>query len=164
MNLSRLLRLYPPAWRARYGDEFREIVCSRRASLGVVIDIVAGAVDAWLQPQSIVAADHIQEKTMAATLMKRCAAGSNLSIREQRIGAAIMLGGPLALAAMYVYLAARYGGNDLVDAFGMLIVPASLTLALPLTGLRDASWRARLVVMAVVLSILTLASYIATLI
>ena len=104
MNLRRLLWLYPPAWRARYGDEFREIVGSRRASLGVVIDIVAGAVDAWLQPQSIVAAGQIQENTMAATLMKRCAAGSNLSIREPRIGAAIMLGGTLALTAVYLYL------------------------------------------------------------
>ena len=51
-----------------------------------------------------------------------------------------------------------------MDAFGVLLYPASLTLALPFTSLRDKSWRTRLVVMAVVLSILTLASYIATLI
>jgi hypothetical protein len=139
-------------------------VGTRRATLGAVIDIVAGALDAWLQPQSIIAADHIEEKAMVSTLMKRCAAGSSVSTREAGIGAAIMLGGTLALTAVYLYLAARYRGNELVDTFGVLIYPASLALAMPFSSFRNKSWRTRLGVMASVLLILALASYLAALI
>ena len=164
MNLRGLLWLYPRAWRARYGDEFREIVASRRASLRLVIDIVAGAVDAWLQPQPIVAAGDNEEKTMAFTLMKRCAAGSSLSRREQAIEAAIMISATLTLSLVYVYFAARYRGNALVDTFGVLVYPVALTLAMPFTYLRRKSWPARLAVMAIMLSILAVSSYVATLI
>lgn len=46
-----LLRLYPAAWRARYGDEFAELLASRPPSLRDRLDILFGAVDARLNPQ-----------------------------------------------------------------------------------------------------------------
>jgi hypothetical protein len=46
-----LLRLYPAAWRAHYGDEFAELLASRPPSLRDRIDILRGALDARVHPQ-----------------------------------------------------------------------------------------------------------------
>ncbi len=46
-----LLRLYPATWRARYGEEFGELMRVRPPSPRDQIDIVLGAVDARLHPQ-----------------------------------------------------------------------------------------------------------------
>ena len=45
---ERLLRLYPRAWRERYGEEFLATVGHGALHVQQVIDIVAGAIDAWL--------------------------------------------------------------------------------------------------------------------
>jgi hypothetical protein len=54
-----LIKLYPPAWRRRYGRELAELIATQPASFGMAVDLVAAAVDAWLNPQSstAVAAD-----------------------------------------------------------------------------------------------------------
>jgi hypothetical protein len=52
--MSRLVRLYPAAWRARYGDEFSRLIEERPTSLADRIDIVRGAVDARLHPHVLV--------------------------------------------------------------------------------------------------------------
>ena len=49
--MSRLVRLYPPAWRERYLAEFAELLAERPPSLRDRFDIVRGAADAWLRPQ-----------------------------------------------------------------------------------------------------------------
>ena len=46
-----LIQLYPEAWRKRYGDEFATVLASQHASLGLVLDVLGGAVDARLHPQ-----------------------------------------------------------------------------------------------------------------
>jgi hypothetical protein len=50
MIVDRILRCYPKAWRERYEEELREIVASERLSLGVVVDLLSGALDARLHP------------------------------------------------------------------------------------------------------------------
>jgi MFS family permease len=49
--MSRLLALYPRAWRSRYGDEFSDLLEARPPSLRDLLDIVIGAVDARINPQ-----------------------------------------------------------------------------------------------------------------
>ncbi len=49
--MSRLVGLYPEAWRARYGDEFQALLAERPPTLGERLDIVRSAVDARLRPQ-----------------------------------------------------------------------------------------------------------------
>jgi hypothetical protein len=49
--MNRLLRLYPHAWRARYGDEFLALLEDRPPSLRERVDIVRGALDAHVDPQ-----------------------------------------------------------------------------------------------------------------
>jgi hypothetical protein len=49
--MNGLLRLYPAAWRARYGDEFLALLEDRPPSLGERLDIVRSALDARVSPQ-----------------------------------------------------------------------------------------------------------------
>jgi len=56
--MSRLLGLYPRAWRARYGDEFAELLAARPPSIRDRLDIVVGAIDARINPQVPVAGDR----------------------------------------------------------------------------------------------------------
>jgi hypothetical protein len=51
--MSRLLRLYPAAWRARYELELLGLLHDRPVRLGGSVDIVLGAIDAHLHPELI---------------------------------------------------------------------------------------------------------------
>jgi hypothetical protein len=52
MTTRWLVRLYPQAWRERYGEEFLALLEERRASsVGNLFDVAFGALDAWLEPQ-----------------------------------------------------------------------------------------------------------------
>src|SRR5260370_4055772 len=50
-RMNWLLPLYPARWRVRYGEEFGAALASQHASVGLVLDVLAGAVDAHLYPQ-----------------------------------------------------------------------------------------------------------------
>jgi hypothetical protein len=47
-----LVRLYPGRWRDRYGDEFEALLAAQRPSIGVILDVFLGAVDAHLTANS----------------------------------------------------------------------------------------------------------------
>lgn len=49
--MSALLRLYPRAWRERYGDELAALLEDQPATLLDRLDLIRGAVDARLHPQ-----------------------------------------------------------------------------------------------------------------
>lgn len=49
----RLVRLYPQAWRERYGEEFLALLEERPASVKDLLDVARGALDAWLRPQVV---------------------------------------------------------------------------------------------------------------
>jgi hypothetical protein len=52
-RMTWLLALYPPRWRHRYGDELRSLVASQPFSFQAAVDLIAGAIDAWLEPQKL---------------------------------------------------------------------------------------------------------------
>lgn len=49
--MSRLLNLYPPAWRERYRAEVEELLAIHPPALAERLDLVKGAIDAWIHPQ-----------------------------------------------------------------------------------------------------------------
>ena len=49
--MSRLVRLYPPAWRDRYLAELEDLLADRPPTVRDRVDIVRGALDAWIHPQ-----------------------------------------------------------------------------------------------------------------
>jgi hypothetical protein len=48
--VSALLQLYPGAWRSRYGAEMEALLEDRRPGFRERVDLVRGAIDAWLHP------------------------------------------------------------------------------------------------------------------
>ena len=65
-----LIRLYPPAWRRRYGRELAELIAVQPMSFCTAVDLVAGAVDAWLNPQSSTAVTSTDAKGAGAMVPK----------------------------------------------------------------------------------------------
>lgn len=94
-----LLKLYPPRWRRRYGEEFVALIASQPFSFFTVLDIIGGAIDAWTQPQAHLAshaAAHPEGDTvMLAKLMRlRCAGhGAKPTTADAVKGAGVILAG-----------------------------------------------------------------------
>jgi hypothetical protein len=65
-----LIRLYPAAWRRRYGRELADLLAAQPASFRTAVDLVAGAVDAWLNPQSSTAVTAANAKGVGAMVPK----------------------------------------------------------------------------------------------
>ncbi len=74
-----LLKLYPPRWRRRYGQELTELMAAQPFSVGTAIDVIAGAIDAWVYPQLSTAdratPDTRGEAAMVAKMMQLKCAG-----------------------------------------------------------------------------------------
>jgi hypothetical protein len=51
--MSRLLALYPRAWRRRYGDELLSLIAIRPPNARDQLDLVLGAIDAHLHPELV---------------------------------------------------------------------------------------------------------------
>jgi hypothetical protein len=49
--VSRLVDLYPPAWRERYLAELEDLLADRPPTVRDRLDILRGAIDAWIHPQ-----------------------------------------------------------------------------------------------------------------
>jgi hypothetical protein len=96
-----LLRLYPPSWRRRYGAELSELVAAQSFSIGSAIDLLAGAVDAWLHHELITSTDPDSkgEAMMVARLMHlKCTDYSpDITASDKRKSAAMNIGGSLSL-------------------------------------------------------------------
>jgi hypothetical protein len=116
-----LVRLYPPAWRRRYGRELAELISTQPASFGTALDLVAGAVDAWLNPQSSTAAAVADPKGAGAMVPKmlklRCAGhGPDVTAADARKAAAVTIGGSLALVLALTWAMAHYGRNPYLES------------------------------------------------
>ena len=114
-----LLRLYPARWRERYGEEFGAVLASQRASVGLVVDVLGGAIDAHLHPQ-FQHSDSNQikgEDTMTLAMLQRCAAGGpKLSPNERRIAFQLSIWSALVIAVLYIVLTKIYRGAPAVQA------------------------------------------------
>lgn len=64
--MSRLLRLYPPAWRERYGAELQDLLLERPPTTRDQIDLARGALDAWLHPQVLAHGSEQESDDMTA--------------------------------------------------------------------------------------------------
>ena len=156
-----LLRLYPRAWRDMYGEEFAGILAKQRLSPRLLLDVIGGAVDARLQPQVRLAGGD----TMTRNLLKRCAAsGPQLTKKEERIGAAAMIGFSLLFAGLYTWASFAYRGNELVDTFGVMAFPAAVVATMPFTYLKGQTRTAQFVTVGGLLVFLAAISYLAALI
>jgi len=117
-----LIKLYPPAWRRRYGRELADLIATQPASFATAVDLIAGAVDAWLNHQSstaATAADARGAEGMVPKMLKLRFAGhgSNVATADALKAAAVMIGGTLAMVLALTWAMTRYGRNDYLTAF-----------------------------------------------
>ena len=138
-----LLQLYPASWRERYGEEFGAVLASQRASVGLVLDVLGGAIDAHLYPQIQNSNSKPIEKedTMTLLMLQRCSAGGpKLSHRDQRIASFFMILSALVMAVLYIALTKIYHSAPAVQAVGYASFPALCLVYGEAAYLRKRPW------------------------
>jgi hypothetical protein len=174
MTAGRLLRLYPPAWRARYGEEFLATVGDAPLGARTVFDIVMVAIDAWLSADvrnatrafspasgSGQPATNGGGMAMLKTMLQCEKTGSGVTPRDGLIGAGVMLAINLLLVGLGILLH-RSGWGATGEALKSLAFPVSFTLSMPWWLMKGTPWRARAFIIGVTLLILIAATFIAT--
>ena len=123
-----LLKLYPRAWRQRYGAELEELVASQPRSLQLVIDLLGGAVDARLKPQmaarqpdNALADDRGGSEMLTRMLV--CGATAKTSRKDALLGAGLTIGAALVVATIMLI-----GRNDVTETIGLVMFPGVLAV------------------------------------
>lgn len=140
---SALIRLYPRAWRQRYGDEMRELLASQKPSLRTFTDLVAGAIDARLNPQQLSGARPLGMEGARTMVKAFHCAPRGVTIQDQWRAAAWMVGGSIALTAFGILLRMKIGPNALSEGLMYAAFPAALMLSSECTYLQRYSPAAR---------------------
>jgi hypothetical protein len=97
--MSRLMSLYPAAWRDRYEEEFLALMRDRPPALTERLDIVRGAIDARLHPQvrrSVDDAPPSPESEDDIRFARRLGIGALIGAALWPIALGIVLMGPVA--------------------------------------------------------------------
>jgi len=160
MRAEPLLRLFPRAWRVRYGEEFLATAGNQSLGTQQVVDIVACAIDAWTSSEVRRAAREVRADLVpeGEPMTKRCMtvcgnAGVEWNRRDAWLAAATMIGGSILFSAAGI-LAKRYGSEVTGQVILGLAFPASLLLSFPFLYLKGKSWRTQLVLVGVPLLVL----------
>jgi hypothetical protein len=163
--LKYLIRLYPRAWRDRYGEEFATLVESQAVRPGLVLDILAGAIDAHLAPQWRRGLDEAAASTPGDTLMKRlalrCADTPYGSRAEQLRYALLTIVSAAAVSGFYLWANRTAKDDPFVEALGISAFPIAVMVGTMPAYLRDHSPAARIIVCTVMLILVYLASLLA---
>jgi hypothetical protein len=142
---SLLLRLYPRAWRRRYGSEMQDLLSTGNLSLRTVADVIAGAIDARFNPQSTaINQPAISKGERTMTNAFRCHPAA-VSRPDQWRSAAWLVGGSIVMTVIAIGLQVRLGKNSFSEALLYGAFPAALMLSSECTYLKPYSQRARVV-------------------
>lgn len=162
MTAERLLRLYPRAWRQRYAEEFIGVVGNGPLTLQQTIDILSGAIDAWLSTDVKRAAASTGGSMTAKSMWVCQGANTRYTTRDSIIGASVMIGGTILLAALSIALR-RSGWRTASEVSSGVAFLASLTLSLPFWLMKGQPWKAQLVIVGGTTALLVLAFWLAQL-
>jgi len=167
-----MLRLYPPRWRRRYGEEFLELMASQPLSVGAAIDVVAGAIDAWVHPEL---SPKVQptpntkgDRGMLANKLRlKCAGGGPaVSAEDTWKSAAVMLGGCLLLTLVWFWATTKLDDNPYIEALSPMAFFIPLLLSQRYTTLKGHSAAAQAIFIVgmtmIVTGIFLLAGWITT--
>jgi hypothetical protein len=136
-----MLRLYPRSWRARYGAELADLFAPSSLSISLIVDLIAGAIDARLHPELVarpVSPAQEGEAPMVGKLMKlRCAGyGAQVTRRDAWLSAGVMIGATIVFTLIWMRLHIAGDDNPYVDSFAMVPFLAAYILSLPFTYLK----------------------------
>ena len=165
MTAERLLRVYPRAWRDRYGDEFLATAGTGRLSLQQVIDIAAGAIDAWLSGDVRNATRAISTatsggRTMTVRTMICRKSEARYTTRDGLIGAGVMLAETIGLVVMAIALR-RTGWPVASEMARSLAFPVSMTISMPFWMMKGQPWKAQWVIVGGLVAFLVVIGYLA---
>lgn len=168
MRANRLLRLYPRAWRERYGAEVLEIAGPGPLTVQQVIDIVSGAIDAWLSadvrrattPVHVAASGGGRMTLKSLMVCERRT--SRYTARDGMIGTGVMIGATL-IFTMSAFGARRGGWPVTGDILMNIGLFGSLTLSLPFWLMKGQPWKAQVVIVGTTLFLLAASGYLAAL-
>ena len=154
--MSWLLKLYPRTGRQRYGAEVAELVASQPRSVQLVIDLVAGAIDAHWAPQAFT--EHVERTasvdaggTDVIARLIGCRVNGQMSRRDQWLSGALTIGGSLVVAGILMF-----GGDDpMVETFALVMLPGVWHVSTQPFYLRGHSARAKVVLIGGPLVVLT---------
>ena len=141
--MSRLVDLYPPAWRDRFRAELEDLLADRPPTVRDRLDILRGAIDAWIHPQVIAGAPRDEKGTLGSRVFTGAAAvvggglwiagaltinatqmNPSLDYKEPTAGVVVVVAGMLvtSLAATAVAGSVVVGSRSLgPTAIGMLL-------------------------------------------
>jgi hypothetical protein len=91
--MSRLLRLYPPRWRERYGEEFAALLAASPAGPRLLIDVLRGAVDARVRAGALNAKRWVPWAVLLACGLATGWMNVRATDDVQPVAAALMLAG-----------------------------------------------------------------------
>lgn len=166
MRPETLLRLYPRAWRARYGEEFLATIGPGALGPQQVIDMVSGAIDAWLSADVRRAATPASVARTGGGLMNvkalvACSRNqARYTKRDALIGAGVMVGATVILTTVGT-VAQRSGWPATGEALVNLSFTASLMLSMPFWLMKGQPWKAQGVIIGLSVMLLTAATYLA---
>jgi hypothetical protein len=153
--MKALIGLYPRAWRARYGEELTALVANETPTLRLAVDLIAGAIDARLNPQiplQRTANGPVEGGTTMRKMIAHCYP-SEISTADQWRSAAWMLGGTLGLVVVYMALKATFGKTLVIDAFGTSAFPIALIFSMRDTYFKPYSRAARGVLIGLLMAL-----------
>jgi hypothetical protein len=162
----RLLRMYPRAWRERYGEEFLEVVGQGSLHPQQFIDIVSGAIDAWLSAdvRRAAIASRVAPTEGGLTMLKSLAACERkvrYTTRDALIGAGVMIGASLSFTMLGI-TAQRVGLGVTGDVLVNVAFPGALMLSMPFWLMKGQPWKAQVAIVGVTFVLLVGIGYFAS--
>jgi hypothetical protein len=158
---ERLLLLYPRAWRERYGDEFLALLGEGPLSAREWVDVLRGAMDAWLSSEARPAASSGRLATNGGRTMKLKALmacerrAPQPTLYDAMAGTGVMIGVPL------LFLMARgLGWPDGGKAIAGLAVPVALVASMPFWLMKGVPAKVQAVIVGGTLTILAVIGYL----
>jgi hypothetical protein len=164
---ERLLRLYPRGWRERYGEEFLAMLGATPLQAQQVIDIVSGAIDAWLSSDVRGATRVATSSSGGVTMVKAISICQRNQQRYTTRDGLISAGVMLAVSAVFVVIGMalrRSGWTESSQVLLSLSMPVSMSLSMPFWLMKDQPRKAQFVITAGTLLILAASGYLSTII
>lgn len=143
-----LLKLYPRQWRRRYGAEVADLLAATPFSVGGALDLLSGAVDAWLHPELIPATSESHGGTSMMERLRRfdCTRyGASVTHDDKVKNVTVNVGGTLILSLVWlwgIWFAKHHGFGPQTQAY--LLAAGPMAYVVPyLFGLRYTSLKGR---------------------
>lgn len=161
MARERLLLLYPRPWRERYGEEFLALLGEGPLSASEWVDVLRGAMDAWLSAEvrGGAPAERLATnggRTMRLKTLMACERRSaQVTALDGLVGASVMIGTSLLLL-----MARRWGWPDGGKALAGLSFPVALVVSMPFWLMKGVPPKAQAVIIGGTLTILAVIGYV----